>query len=129
MSGDSAVAIQAANVAEAGSGFVACIFADARNESNSAEVQVKRIPDSVGPSTVAEAVAFFSRGEPVAPFQPFPVAGVGDSAMGEATAGVAFIVFSSGELLVYVGASSAEVSGVALRTSVERLAELVAAGL
>jgi hypothetical protein len=129
MSGDPTVSMQAHNAAEAGSGFVACIFADARSEANSVEVQIKRSSDAVEPSTVAQAVAFFSRGEPVAPFQPFPVPGVGDSAVGEATPGVAFIVFSSGELLVYVGASSADVSGAALRNGVQRLAEEVAAGL
>lgn len=129
MSGDTAVSIQADNAAETGSGFVACIFADARNEANSVEVQIKRSSDAEEPSTVAQAVTFFSRGEPVAPFQPFPVPGVGDSALGEATPGVAFIVFSNGELLVYVGASSADVSGTALRDGVRRLAEVVAAGL
>jgi hypothetical protein len=129
MSGDPAITIQATNASEATSGFVACIFADARNEANSVEVQIKRSSDGVGPSTIAQAVTYFSRGEPIAPFRPFPVTGAGDGALGEATPGVAFIVFSSGNLLVYVGARSADVSGVALRNSVERLAELVAAGL
>jgi hypothetical protein len=129
MSGDPAIAIQATNASEATSAFVACIFADKRNEANSVEVQIKRSSDGVGPSTIAQAVTYFSRGEPIAPFRPFPVAGVGDSALGEATPGVTFIVFSCGDLLVYVGARSVDVNGAALRNGVERLAELVAAGL
>jgi hypothetical protein len=49
--------------------------------------------------------------------------------LGEATPGVAFIVFSAEDLLVYVGANSAVVSGAALEHGVEDLARVVAAGL
>jgi hypothetical protein len=43
--------------------------------------------------------------------------------------GVAFIVFSVGDLLVYVGARSAVVSAEALRAGVEGLAKEVAVAL
>jgi hypothetical protein len=76
-----------------------------------------------------EAAAFFSRGEPVQPFQPFSVVGVGDSALGETTLGVAFIVFSVGDLVVYVGAGSASLSVASLRAGVDALARKVAVAL
>jgi hypothetical protein len=129
VSGDTGVTNQAANLVETLSGYVACIFADTRNEADRVEVQIKRVSSGVDPSTLREAAKFFSLGEPVQPFQPFPVVGVGDHALGETTPGVAFIVFARGDLLVYVGAGSTFVGAASLRTSVETLAEKVAAAL
>jgi hypothetical protein len=129
ISGDTTIANQATDVTETESGYVACIFADTKNEANSVAVQIKRVSGGVDPSTLREAATFFSLGEPVQPFQPFSVVGVGDSALGETTPGVAFIVFSRGDLLVYVGADSPSVSAASLRASVEDLAKQVAAAL
>ena len=106
VSGDPNVFNQATNVLETESGYVACIFADAEEGANSVAVQIKRVSGGVDSSTLRAAAAVFSRGEPVQPFQPFAVGSVGDEALGESTPGVAFIVFSVGELLVYAGARS-----------------------
>ncbi len=92
-------------------------------------MQIKRVSGGVDSSTLRAAAAFLWLGEPVQPFQPFAVEGVGDNALGEATPRVAFIVFSVGDLLVYVGARSAVVSAASLRASVESLAKEVAAAL
>ena len=129
MSGDTNVSNQATNVPEAESGYVACIFADSKAEANSAAVQIKWVSGGVDSSTLRAAATFFSLGEPVQPFQSFSVGSVGDSAVGEATPGVAFVVFSVGDLLVCVGARSAVVSAASLRASVEGLAKEVAAAL
>jgi hypothetical protein len=126
---DAAVTNQATNVTETESGYVACIFADAEDEANSVEVQIKRVPGGVDPSTLRGAATFFSLGEPVRPYQTFSVQGVGDSALGETTPGVAFIVFSVGDLLIYVGGDSGFVSAASLRVNVENLAKEVAAAL
>jgi hypothetical protein len=128
ITGDTNVTNQTTDVVETESGYVACIFADTADEANSAGVQVKRVP-VVGTSTLLDAATFFSLGEPVQPFQPFPVLGVGDHARGETTPGVAFIVFSRGDLVIYVGASTATVRSAALRASVARLAQQIAAAL
>jgi hypothetical protein len=128
ISGDTTVANQATNVTETESGYVACIFADSKDEANSVAVQIKRVSGGVDLSTLRGAAAFFSLGEPVRPFQPFSVVGVGD-ALGETTPGVAFIVFSVGDLLVYVGAGSASLSAASLRAGVDTLARKVAAAL
>lgn len=125
ISGDPAVTNQATDATETESGYIACIFADTTNEANSMAVQIRRVRGGADPSTLREAATFFSLGEPVQPFQRFPVAGVGDSALGATTPGVAFIVFSSGDLLVYVGADSSSVSPTSLRASVENLAQQV----
>lgn len=114
---------------ETESGYVACIFADARDEADRVEVQIKRVPGGVDPSTLQEAATYFSVGEPVQPFHAFAVVGVGDHALGETTPGVAFIVFTRGDLLVYVGAGSTSVDADTLRSSVEYLAKQVAAAL
>jgi hypothetical protein len=116
-------------VTEMESGYVACIFADTQDEANSVEVQIKRVPGGVVPSRLREAATFFSLGEPVRPFQPFSVQGVGDGALGETTPGVAFIVFSVSDLLVYVGGDSASASAASLRVSVEDLAQQISAAL
>jgi hypothetical protein len=129
ISGDPAITNQAINVRETESGYVACIFADTTNEANSVAVQIRRLPGGADQSTLQEAATFFSLGEPVQPFQRFPVAGVGDGALGATTPGVAFVVFSSGDLLVYVGADSSSVSAASLRASVENLAQQVAEAL
>jgi hypothetical protein len=129
ISGDTTVANQATNVTETESGYVACIFADSKDEANSVAVQIKRVSGGVDLSTLRGAAAFFSLGEPVRPFQPFSVVGVGDSALGETTPGVAFIVFSVGDLVVYVGAGSASLSAASLRAGVDTLARKVAAAL
>ena len=129
ISGDTTVANQATNVTETESGYVACVFADSKDEANSVGVQIKRMPGGVDLSTLREAAAFFSRGEPVQPFQPFSVVGVGDSALGETTLGVAFTVFSVGDLVVYVGAGSASLSVASLRAGVDALARKVAVAL
>jgi hypothetical protein len=129
ISGDPKIANQATDATETESGYVACIFADTTNESNSVAVQIRRVPGGVDPSTLREAATFFSLGEPVQPFQRFPVAGVGDRGLGATTPGVAFIVFSRGDLLVYVGADSSSVSAASLRASVENLAHQVAEAL
>ena len=129
ISGDTTITNQATDVTETESGYVACIFADTKNEANSVAVQIKRVSGGVDPSTLREAATFFSLVEPVQPFQPFSVVGVGDSALGETTPGVAFIVFSRGDLLVYVGADSPSVSAASLRASIEDLAKQVAAAL
>jgi hypothetical protein len=129
ISADAAVTIQASNVTEPTSGYVACVYTDTAKEGNSVNVQIKREQDGVPPSALTQAVTFFSSGEPVRPFASFPVTGVGNSALGETTPGVAFIVFSTANLLVYVGADSAVVSGVALQEGVEHLAQRIAARL
>ncbi|MFI5285045.1 MAG: hypothetical protein ACHQ4F_01875 [Candidatus Dormibacteria bacterium] len=124
------MANQATDVVERESGYVACIFADTANEANSVGVQVKRVPvGAAGPSTLRDAATFFSLGEPVQPFQPFSVLGVGDHALGETTPGVAFIVFSRGDLVIYVGARSATESADTLRAGVASLAKEIAAAL
>lgn len=129
ISGDTTVANQATNVTETESGYVACVFADSKDEANSVAVQIKRVSDGVDLSTLRGATAFFSRGEPVRPFQPFSVVGVGARALGETTPHVAFIVFSVGDLLVYVGAGSTSLSAASLRAGVDTLARKVAAAL
>jgi hypothetical protein len=129
ITGDTTMANRAHDVTEAGSGYVACIFMDPGDEANSAGVQLKRVPSGVSESVLRDAATFFSSGEPVQPFHSFTVTGIGDSALGETTPGVAFIVFSRGDLLIYVGASSASVSGGALRAGILDLATEVAAAL
>jgi len=129
ISGDSRVTNQASDVMETPSGYVACIFTDTMDEANSVAVQIKRVPGGAGPSALRAAATYFSAGEPVQPFQPFAVAGIGDDALGETTPGVTFIVFSHGDVLVYVGAESASVSGTALRGGVAHLAAQIAAAL
>jgi hypothetical protein len=129
ISSDPAITNQATNVTEAESGYVACIFADPTNEANRVAVQVRRVSGRSDVSTLRDAATFFSQGEPVQPYQSFPVAGVGDSALGETTPGVAFIVFSSGGLVVFVGADSSSVSAASLRARVENLARQVAESL
>jgi Protein of unknown function (DUF3558) len=129
ISGDAAIMNQSTNFTETVSGYVACIFADTKNEANSVEVQIKRASGGVTPSMLQAAVEFFSLGEPVQPFRPFSVVGIGDNAFGESTLGVAFIVFSKGGVLAYVGAGSASLSVSSLQASVENLTEQVAAGL
>jgi hypothetical protein len=129
ITGDTRITNQATNVTETEYGYVACIFADTKEEANSVEVQIKRVSGGVGPSALRGAAAFFSAGEPVQSFQTFPVVGVGDNALGDTTPGVVFIVFASADLLVYVGADSASVSAASLRASVENLAEEVAPAL
>ena len=129
ISGATTMANQATNVTETESGYVACIFADSKDAANSVAVQIKRVSGGVDLSTLRAAAAFFSLGEPIRPFQPFSVVGVGDSALGEITPGVAFIVFSVGDLVVYVGAGSASLSAASLRAGVDTLARKVAAAL
>ena len=129
ISGDAAITNQSTNFRETVSGYVACIFADTKNEANSVEVQIKRVSGGVTPSILQAAVKFFSLGEPVQPFQPFSVVGIGRNAFGESTPGVAFIVFSKGGVLAYVGAGSASLSVSSLQASVENLTEQVAAAL
>jgi hypothetical protein len=130
ISGDTKVSNQASDVVETESGYVACIFADTADEANSVAVQVKRVPGgAVGSSTLRDAATFFSQGEAVQPYQPFAVPGIGDHALGEATPGVAFVVFSRGDLVVYVGAGSATVGGDALRAGVTNLAQQIAAAV
>jgi hypothetical protein len=129
ISGDTAVTNQASNVSEPTSGYVACVYADTAKEGNSVSVQIKREPGGTASSALTQAVTFFSRGEPVQPFVSFPVTGVGETALGEATPGVAFIVFSTANLLVYVGADSAVVSGAALQEGVAHQAQRIAARL
>jgi hypothetical protein len=127
ISGDTAVTIQASDVTEPLSGYVACVFTDTGSERNSVSVQIKRAPDDAASVALTNAAAFFSGGEPVQPFETFPIAGVGSSAIGGTTPGVAFIVFSTGTLLVYVGGSSEVVSAAALQSGVESLAQHIAA--
>ena len=129
VSGDTRVTNQATDLVETASGYVACIFADTRDEADRVELQIKRVPGGVDSSTLGDAARFFSLGEPVQPFQAFTVVGIGDHALGQTTPGVAFIVFARGDLLVYVGAGSAFVDAAALRTSVENLATRIAAAL
>jgi hypothetical protein len=129
ISGDTRVTNQATDLLETESRYVACIFADTRDEADRVEVQIKRVPGGVDPATLRDAATFFSLGEPVQPFQAFPVVGIGDHALGETTPGVAFIVFARGDLLVYVGAGSASVGAAALRSGVEDLAKKIAAAL
>ena len=128
VTGDLAVTNQGADVIETPYGYVACIFADPKHEANSAVVKIKRVSGGVDPSTLREAAAFFARGEPVQPFQLFAV-NVGDQALGETTPGVAFIVFSSCDLLIYVGGGSAMVSAASLRAEVGDIARQIAAWL
>ena len=128
ISGDSSVANRATDVTEE-YGYVACIFADAKDEANSVAVQIKRVSGGVGSSELRDAATFFSRGEAVQPYQPFSAAGIGDDALGETTMGVAFVLFSRGDLLVYVGAGSSVVSANSLRVAVISLAGHIAAAL
>lgn len=129
ISGDAAVTNQGTDVTEPISGYVACTFADRRNEANSVEVQFKRVAGGVTPAALHAAATFFSSGEPVEPFQTFPVAGLGTDAIGESTPGVAFVVFARGDVLAYVGARSATRDGPSLRASVAQLARQVAGAL
>jgi hypothetical protein len=129
ISGDVEVTNQATDLVETESGYVACIFADTRDEADSVEVQIKRVAGGVDSSTLRDAATLFSLGEPVQPFQGFTVVGIGDRALGEATPGVAFIVFAIRDLLVYVGAGSTFVVASGLRAGVENLAMKVAAAL
>jgi hypothetical protein len=129
ITGNTAMTNRATNVTEASSGYVACIFTDTANEADSVAVRIRTVPGGVTASTLRGAATFFERGEPVQPFQPFPVSVLGDSALGEATLGVAFIVFSHHNLLVYVGAGSATVAASALHTGLEGLARQIAAAL
>jgi hypothetical protein len=129
ISGDTRVTNQARDLLDIASGYIACIFADTRDEADRVEVQIKRVSGGVGPSTLREAAMFFSLGEPVQPFQAFSVVGVGDDAVGETIPGVAFIVFARGDLLVYVGAGSTTMSAAALRAGVTNLATKIAAAV
>ena len=129
ISGDAAVTNQALNVFEPIYGYVACIYSDPQHEANSVSVQIKSTPNGVDASALQQAATFFEGGEPVQPYASFAVPGVGESALGEAIPGVAFIVFVTRDLLVYVGAFSASLSPSALRGGVENLAEQVAAAL
>lgn len=129
ISGDAAITNQVADLTEPLSGYVACTFADTRNEANSVEVQLKRVTDSVTPAALHAAAVFFSRGEPVQPFQAFPVTGLGPGALGESTLGVAFVVFAKGAVLIYVGARSRSRSVLALRASVALLGRRIATAL
>jgi hypothetical protein len=129
ISGDAHVTNLATNVAESESGYVACIFTDTMNEANGVEVQIKRVAGGVTPSALQVAAGYFSAGEPVQPFQPFVVVGIGERALGESTPGVAFIVFSEGNALVSVGADSSFRSVAELQAGVDDLAKQVAAGM
>jgi len=129
ITGDAHMAIQAADVTEAVSGYEACVFADTANEANTVAVQIKRVSGDISGSTLRSAAAFFSKGEPVAPFRSFSVTGVGDQSLGEATPGVAFVVFSKADLLVYVGAGSTSAGADVLRSGIENLARSVAAAV
>ncbi len=129
ISGDASVTDLATNVAQGGSGYVACIFTDAMNEANGVDVQIKRVSGGVTPSALQAASSYFSGGEPVQPFQPFAAVGIGETALGESTPGVAFIVFSEGNALVSVGADSSFRSVAELQAAVDDLAKQVAAGL
>lgn len=129
ISGDAAITNQLADVAEPISGYVACTFADRGNEANSVEVQLKRVAGGVTPAALRAAATFFSSGEPVQPFQSFPVAGLGAGALAESTPGVAFVVFVRGDVLAYVGARSAFRGVPSLRASVAQLARQVAGAL
>jgi hypothetical protein len=110
-------------------GYIACIFADTADEANTVAVQIKRVAGGVDASDLRDAATFFSRGEAVQPYQPFSAPGIGDDALGETTMGVAFVVFSRGDLLVYVGGNSAVVSANSLLRGVIVLAGHVAAAL
>ena len=129
ISGDMAVTNRADNMTEPESGYVACIFADPENEANMVSVQIKRAPGGVDPSTLRAAATFFSLGEPVRPFQPFSAPRVGVAALGETIPGVAFVVFSVGDLLIYVGGDSASARATSLRAGVVNLAKAIAAVL
>jgi hypothetical protein len=129
ISGDPAITNQLADVAEPITGYVACTFADTRNEADSVEVQLKRVAGGMMPAALRAAATFFSRGEPVQPFQSFPVAGLGAGALGESTPGVAFVVFARGDVLAYVGARSAFRGLSSLRASAAQLARQVAGAL
>jgi hypothetical protein len=129
ISGDAAITNQGTDVAEPISGYVACTFADTKNEANSVEVQLKGVAGGVTPAALRAAATFFSRGEPVQPFQAFRVVGLGAGALGESTLGVAFVVFAKGDVLAYVGARSALRSVPSVQTSVALLARQVAAAL
>jgi hypothetical protein len=129
LSGDASVTNQGSNVTEPVSGFVACIFANPRNEADNAAVQMKRESGDIARTTLQTTATFFSRGEPVQPFQPFTVNGIGDNALGESTPGVAFIVFSKSDVLVYVGAGSASLSVAALQRGVIDLARPIASAV
>jgi hypothetical protein len=128
ISGDASVSNQARDVMEE-YGYRACIFADTANEANTVGVQITRVAGGVDLSDLRDAATFFSRGEAVQPYQPFSAPGIGDDALGETTIGVAFVVFSRGDLLVYVGGDSAVVSPDSLRGAVIALAGHVAAQL
>jgi hypothetical protein len=129
MTGDASMTTQGTDVAEPISGYVACILSDPRDEANNVSVQIKRMSGDVDDAMLHAAAAYFARGEPVQPYQPFTADGIGDRALGESTLGFAFIVCSKGADLVYVGAGSASVSVPALERSVESLATRVAAAL
>ena len=129
ISGDAAVTNQALNVFEPIYGYVACIYSDPKHEADSASMQIKSAPNGVDASALQEAATFFEGGEPVQPYASFAVAGVGEGALGDAIPGVAFVVFATRDLLVYVGAFSASLSSSALRGGVEHFADQVAAAL
>jgi hypothetical protein len=129
ISGDAAITNQGTDVAEPISGYVACTFADRTNETNSVEVQFKRVAGGVTPAALHAAATFFASGEPVEPFQSAPVAGLGAGAIGESTPGVAFVVFARGDVLAYVGARSATRDVPSLRASVVQLARQIARAL
>lgn len=128
ISGDAAVRNQALETLEP-SGYVACIYTDINHEANSASVQIKSVPVDSDPSALREAATFFEGGEPSQPYTPFPVASIGESALGEAIPGSAFVVFATRDHLVFVGARSTVISASALRRGVEDLAAHVAAAL
>jgi hypothetical protein len=129
ISGDSAVTNQATNTFESIYGYIACIYTDIKHEANSVTVQIKRTPRGADPAALEQAAAFFEGGEPVQPYAPFPVPGIGEEALGEAIPGVALIVLSTSDFTVFVGGYSASVSATALRNGVEGLARQVAAAL
>lgn len=129
ITGDIGVTNDARNVAEAVSEYVACIYSDPVNEANSAAVQIKREARHVSPATLLAAATFFSAGEAVQPYRLFSVVGIGDGALGESTPGVAFIVFSAGSALVFVGAASSSRTVASLRAGVGDLARRVAAAI
>jgi hypothetical protein len=129
ISGDASITNQVTDLREPLSGYVACTFADTRNEANSVEVQLKSVTGGVTPAALHAAATFFSRGEPVQPFQTFPVAGLGPEALGESTLGVALVVFAKGDVLIYVGARSASRSVLSLRASVALLGRRIATAL
>jgi hypothetical protein len=129
ISGDAAVTDQAFNVLEPISGYVACIYTDGHREADSVSVQIESARVGGGPSALRHAATFFEGGEPSQPYVAFLAVGIGESALGEAIPGAAFVVFATQDRLVYVGARSSVVKAGALRSGVEGLAAHVAAAL